>query len=115
VASLLLSRATLVWVILVAATGLSWEMGHGLGTASVRLADVGILVIAFLKVRLVILEFMELRGAPTFMRLAGEIWVVTICTTLIALFLKAPLPELGGSQAGSAPAARLASPAITHD
>jgi hypothetical protein len=87
---LLISRPTLIWVILLAATGLSWGMGSVFGGSGIRSAGVCIIVVAFLKVRLVILEFMEIRRAPVPMRLAGEVWVLTLCATLMTLFLKAP-------------------------
>lgn len=88
--SLFLSRITLTWFILVVATALSWEMGHGMGFSDIRHAGVAIIIVAFVKVRFVILDFMEMRHAPHFMRLIGEIWTVVICTTLVTLFLMAP-------------------------
>jgi hypothetical protein len=88
--SLFFSRTTLVWFGLVAATALSWEMGHGLGFTNPRHAGVAILVVAFVKVRFVILDFMEIRHAPLFMRLVAEAWFVVACTTLVVLFLGAP-------------------------
>jgi hypothetical protein len=85
---LLRSRITLIWFLLVTATALSWEMGHGVGFHDARYAGVAIIVIAFIKVRFVLLDFMELRHAPLFMRLIAETWVVVIGTTLITLFLR---------------------------
>lgn len=89
-ASLLISRPTLIWVILLAATGLSWGVGAVFGSSGVRWAGAFIVAVAFVKVRLVILEFMEIRQAPLAMRVAGEVWVLTLCTTLVTLFLRAP-------------------------
>ena len=82
------SRITVIWLLLVAATAVSWEMGHGAGFSSVRYASVSIIVIAFIKVRFVIMDFMEIRGAPLFMRIVGELWTVTICTVLVTLYLR---------------------------
>ena len=87
--TLLRSRITLIWFLLVGATALSLEMGHGVGFENPRHASVAIIVIAFIKVRFVILEFMEIRHAPRFMRLVGEVWIVAVCATLIGLFLSA--------------------------
>ncbi len=89
--SLLRTRITLVWFLLVAATALSFGMGHGIGIADRRLAGVAILIIAFVKVRFVIREFMEIRNAPLPLRLAGDGWVIAITAILIGLFLSAPL------------------------
>ncbi|MFT3666912.1 cytochrome C oxidase subunit IV family protein [Piscinibacter sp.] len=85
-------RIHLVWLGLVAATALSWEMGHGIGFDDVRHASVAILVVAFLKARFVILDFMELRHAPPAMRIAAEAWVVGVCALLVGLLLAAPAP-----------------------
>ena len=83
--ALVVSRASIVWLILVAATLLSWE-SIAIAGDSLRVAHTAILAIAFLKVRLVGLEFMELRHAPTLFRVAFEAWVAIIGTTLIFLF-----------------------------
>lgn len=84
------SRPTLIWIILVTATCVSFGLGHGMGSPGVRAADIAVIVIAFIKVRFVILDFMEVRHAPRFMRVSAEVWAVTVCTTLVALFLQAP-------------------------
>jgi hypothetical protein len=84
---LLLSRITLVWIVLLAATTVSLLMGHGIGIHDARHAGVAILVIALVKVRFVILDFMEIRRAPTYMRVTAETWVTIICTALVTLFL----------------------------
>ncbi len=44
------------------------------------------LLIAFVKARLIGLEFMELRAAPRLLRLIFEAWTVVACTTLLALY-----------------------------
>ena len=86
--ALLRTRITAIWFLLVAATALSWEMGHGVGFDDVRHAGVAIIAVAFIKVRFVILDFMEIRNAPLFMRIIAEVWVVVICTTLIVMYLQ---------------------------
>lgn len=91
---LLRNRTTLVWFILVAATAASWEFGHGVGFDDIRYASVAIIVIAFIKTRLVILDFMEIRHAPLAMRIVGEVWGVIICTALIVLYLQGSAPAV---------------------
>lgn len=86
--ALLLSRVTAVWAPLVAAPLLSWELGHGLGFNSARSAGIAILVVTFIKVRMVMLDFMELRQAPRWMRLAAEAWVLGIAALLVGLFVR---------------------------
>ncbi len=85
-ASLVRSRITLVWFLLVAATAISWEMGHGAGFDDLRYASIAIIVVAFIKVRFVILDFMEIRTAPLFMRIIGATWCVVVCTALVTLY-----------------------------
>ena len=80
--SLLRSRLTLVWLILVAATLLSFE-SMLLGGDGARLARCAILIIAFAKVALVGLEFMDLRNAPLLLRLPFLGWAIIACTVLL--------------------------------
>lgn len=87
---LLLSRTTAIWFLLVAATLLSWEMGHGVGFQDLRHAGVAILIIAFIKVRFVVLEFMEVRHAPIVLRVLTEAWSVVVCALLVTMFALAP-------------------------
>jgi Prokaryotic Cytochrome C oxidase subunit IV len=84
--TLLRSRVTAIWILLVAATGVSWALGHGMGFSSIRAASSAVIVVAFIKVRFVIQEFMEIRTAPRFMRVIAETWLVAICAVLLALY-----------------------------
>jgi cytochrome c oxidase subunit IV len=85
--SLFRQRITTVWVLLIAATGLSWEFGHGLGVGgSYRLATTAVVLIAFIKVRFIFLDFMELRTAPLPLRLTFEGWSIIVCGTIMALY-----------------------------
>lgn len=87
--ALLGARTTRVWALLVAATLLSWEFGHGIGLHG-RAASVAIIVVAFVKLRYVMLDFMELRAAPRVMRHAAEAWMLACCAVLVGLFLAGP-------------------------
>ncbi|MGK2912948.1 MAG: cytochrome C oxidase subunit IV family protein [Porticoccaceae bacterium] len=85
--ALLRHRVTLVWLLLMLATGLSWELGHGLGFGdNHHRATMAVVVIAFIKARFVFLEFMELRTAPLPLRLAFEAWTILVCGTLLVLY-----------------------------
>ncbi len=81
-------RLALIWLILVVAALCSWESARGWGDH--RLAATAVLVIAFIKARIVGLEFMELRLAPLVLRLLFEAWTVIACTLLIALYWLTP-------------------------
>lgn len=85
--SLLLSRISLVWFLLVAATVLSWELGHGFGFNDSRQAGAAIILVSLIKVRYVILDFMEVRHAPRLMRFIAECWGILLCIILITLYL----------------------------
>jgi hypothetical protein len=86
-APLLTTRTTAIWFLLVLATLTTWRLGteHGLG--SHEAASVAIVVIAFVKVRLVGLYFMELRHAPVALRSLFEGYCLAVCTLVLAMYL----------------------------
>ena len=84
--TLFLNRISLVWLVLVGVTMLAWAAGHG-AVDDLDLARAAVIGVAFFKVRCVILDFMEIRHAPVAMRVIGEIWTVTVCAVLIALYI----------------------------
>ena len=83
------TRTTLVWIVLIAATALSWALGtdHGFSSDDHSVASVVILFVAFIKVRLIGLYFMELREAPVVLRGLFEAYCLIVCTLTVALFL----------------------------
>jgi heme/copper-type cytochrome/quinol oxidase subunit 4 len=76
----LLNRATGVWLALTLATAASWSLAEN--HLAGRLTVAMILLLAAFKVRLVFLNFMELRTAAPPWRVIFEIWIVA-CTVLI--------------------------------
>ncbi len=79
------NRAGVSWLILVAATLASFALGADHGTGS--LVAVAVLAIAAIKVRLVGLDFMELRHAPIPLRAAFEVYCVALWALLSGLYL----------------------------
>lgn len=71
-------RMGAVWAVLVAATLASWSLGGG---------NAVVVAVAFVKVRLVGLYFMELRTAPLPLRGLFEGWVLVTGAVLIGLCL----------------------------
>ncbi|HJV26212.1 MAG TPA: cytochrome C oxidase subunit IV family protein [Aromatoleum sp.] len=71
-----LNPSNRAWLVLVVATGATWWLGD-VGAAGIG-AILAMLAIAFIKGRLVILEFMELRGAPLMWRLLLEGWLILV-------------------------------------
>lgn len=89
---LLRNRLTFVWLGLVLATVLSFETGSdGVFSADPRLLGVAVLAIAFVKVRYIMLEFMELRHAPLAMRLFAEAWWLAIGAAVVAFYWGVPV------------------------
>ncbi len=96
------TRVAATWLVLLAATLLSWESAHSSG--DYRLASAVVLLIAFLKARLIGLEFMELRGAPWVLRSIFEAWTIVACAALLALYLLSPpAPQFSGEPIGGRP------------
>ena len=79
-------RQTAVWAVLVAATVLTAVVGleqHG-GSTAVGLL---LLAIAFVKIRLVALHFMEVRDAPLPLRLLVEGYVGVTFVALVVIYV----------------------------
>ena len=72
------------WIILLIATGITWYLGE-IGAAG-TLSIVAMLVIAFVKGRLVILDFMELREAPLMWRLLLEGWLILVSSLILLAY-----------------------------
>lgn len=88
--TVLRERATMVWLLLMVATCVTtWGLSKELFSPTV--AVVGIFLIAAVKIRFVILDFMELRHAPIPARVAAEMWVAGV-TVLILGFWFATSP-----------------------
>lgn len=82
---LLRERATAVWLVLMVLTVLTtWVLSKDIGSPAV--AVVGTFLIAALKVRFVMLDFMELRHAPTPARLALLGWVAVVTALILGFW-----------------------------
>lgn len=81
------SRLTLLWIALLLATFVSWEAVEGIAWLhDLRLAGVLVVVIAFVKARYIMLDFMELRDAPIPMRLFAEAWWMLVGLIIVGAF-----------------------------
>ncbi|MCX6398494.1 MAG: cytochrome C oxidase subunit IV family protein [Propionibacteriales bacterium] len=79
-------RQTTVWMVLVAATVLTAVVGleqHG-GSTAVGLL---LLAVAFVKIRLVALHFMEVRDAPLPLRMLVEGYVGVTFVALVGIYV----------------------------
>jgi len=86
---LLRSPISVVWAVLVGATLGSWWLGTDHGLSSHDVVGSLLLLLAFVKVRFIGLYFMELRHAPTPLRLLFEVWCAAACGVVVGMFLLA--------------------------
>ena len=82
--NLLKNPAHRAWVVLIIATGITWYLGE-VGAAG-TMAIIAMLVIAFIKGRLVILDFMELREAPLMWRVLLEGWLILVSSLILLAY-----------------------------
>lgn len=66
---------TPIWLLLVAATGLSWWLGHGSGGDNLRQAATAMILIAAFKIRLVVRHFMDVGKAPLPLQWLLDAWL----------------------------------------
>jgi len=81
---------TLVWLVLSAITLIAWFLApahaNGIAVASVWIT-VAVLALGFVKARLIIRYFMEVRTAPQWLRLFTDIWLVALWGGVLAIYL----------------------------
>jgi hypothetical protein len=83
----MVSRLTVMWLLLVVATCVSFEAG----SVAARYAGGVVLLVAFLKVRIVMFEFMEVAHAPRVLRLFCDGWILVLLIALTAMYaMQAP-------------------------
>jgi hypothetical protein len=80
-------RVAAVWAVLVLATAASWMLGGEHLIHRQDAAAIAVIAIAFVKVRLVGMYFMELHGAPAALRLAFQGWCAVAFAVLTGLYL----------------------------
>jgi heme/copper-type cytochrome/quinol oxidase subunit 4 len=87
--SVLRERVTWVWLGLMALTGVTtWGLSKDLFSPTVSV--VGIFLIAAVKVRYVMLDFMELRQAPLPVRAAFEAWPAVVAAAILGFWFATP-------------------------
>ncbi len=84
-------RLFVVWLILVAISlaylWIDHEASHeGIPSAS-AVVTVGAICLALIKVRIIMREFMEVRGAPRFLRRLTDLWVVLMGVAMLGTYL----------------------------
>jgi hypothetical protein len=82
---------TYAWIILSAITILSWwpAAGHTRGAAAVASAPitVALILLGFIKGRMIIRYFMEARTAPRWLKLFTDAWLTAVWAGILAIYL----------------------------
>lgn len=81
------SVVTPIWLLLVAATVLSYVLGADYGPGNHTAATVAVMTVAFVKATFVGLYFMELRDAVPALRLAFLGWVALFLVLVITIYV----------------------------
>ena len=78
------------WLVLSAITVLSWWLapGHpgGHAVASVPIT-VAVVVLGFIKGRMIIRYFMEVRTGPRWLKIATDAWLIVLWAAILAIYL----------------------------
>ncbi len=84
------SKATPIWALLFSATCVSWAVGSyhaSRPVLSLRVSGVAVILIASVKMRFVLIHFMELNRAPWIWRALFEAWVALLSIALVTTYL----------------------------
>jgi hypothetical protein len=82
-------RLLVVWCALVAITLLSWWIGSHHGNTELRsnaTISFAVLLIAAIKIRVIIREFMEVREAPAWLQRLTDGWIVFLVVALLGIY-----------------------------
>jgi hypothetical protein len=86
---LLRNYTTAIWLFLILLTGFSWWLsasGAGRPMQAAHMVTTSMFLVAFFKVRMVGMHFMEMKHAPLPLRLLFEVWAVGACAAIIGLY-----------------------------
>lgn len=81
---------THAWVLLSVITVVSWWLapGHATGVATASTwISVAVIVLGFIKSRMIIRYFMEVRTAPRWLRLATDGWLAALWLGVLVIYL----------------------------
>ena len=91
-------RLFVAWLALVAVTLVSWWIGSHHGRSefgSSAAITYGVILIAAIKIRVIVREFMEVRHAPRLLQRLTDGWTVFLIAALLAIYaLKLSMPPV---------------------
>jgi heme/copper-type cytochrome/quinol oxidase subunit 4 len=73
------------WALLVALTFLSFESGIT-GSQGAGFAATLVIIVALIKIRVVVMHFMEVKYAPLSLRGPLEVWIIVLGVTILAVW-----------------------------
>ena len=81
---------TYVWLILSAITVISWWLapghfgGHAVANVPITIA---VVLLGFVKGRMIIRYFMEVRTAPRWLKITTDAWLIVLWATILTVYL----------------------------
>jgi Prokaryotic Cytochrome C oxidase subunit IV len=81
---------TYAWIVLCAITMLSWWLapGHSHGTAGASVPiTLAVIALGFIKARLIIRYFMEIRTAPRWLKASTDAWLAVLWLAILGIYL----------------------------
>jgi hypothetical protein len=91
-------RLLVAWLALVAVTLVSWWIGSHHGHSAFRSSAAityGVILIAAIKIRVIVREFMEVGHAPRLLRRLTDGWTIFLIAALLAIYsLKLSMPPV---------------------
>jgi hypothetical protein len=89
--NLIRTSTTAIWFLLVVATCISWWFGESPNADQYRIVTtVSVMFIAFIKIRFVIMHFMEVRNAPVVLVVLCNLWVVLVFMAVTGFYVFEP-------------------------
>ena len=81
------SGNSIAWLVLMAATCVSWWFGHAVQSAqgTVKLEVAGIIIAAAVKVWIVGFQFMEIKTAPRVLQFGFSAWLIAVSVALVMI------------------------------
>ncbi|MFB0874456.1 cytochrome C oxidase subunit IV family protein [Sphingobium sp. sgz301303] len=87
--NLFATRKAVLWLVLVALTIVSLELFPGIVGGNRQVAAAAVIVIAFIKVRIIGLDYMEIRNAPRLLRALFEAWTGIVLVLILVYAIPA--------------------------
>jgi Prokaryotic Cytochrome C oxidase subunit IV len=78
---------TYAWIILSAITIISWSLAPAPGARPSVPITVAVILLGFVKGRMIIRYFMEVRTAPRWLKLATDAWLTVLWAAVLAIYL----------------------------